>query len=89
MTSHGGPAQILPPRICAHVRARNFQPVPTSELLGSSEVGGDWLRQEIQFACVQDRSGKLRKKSQTLSANKTARGVLSPIQVANLGLAIA
>ena len=52
-------------------------------------MGGDWLRQEIQFTCVQDGSGTLPKKFQTLSANKTARGVLSPIQVANLGLAIA
>lgn len=66
-----------------------YQPVPTSDVLGTSEVGGDWLRQEIQFACVQDGSGSLPKKFQTLSANKVARGVLSPIQVGNLGLAIA
>ena len=51
--------------------------------------GGDWLRQEIQFACVQDGSGNLPKKFQTLSANKTARGVLSPIQAADLGLVLA
>jgi hypothetical protein len=52
-------------------------------------AGGDWLRQEIQFACVQDGSGTLPKKFQTLSANKTARGVRSPIQVADLGLVLA
>ncbi len=34
-------------------------------------------------------SEHLPKNVQTLSANKTARGVLSPIQVADLGLAVA
>lgn len=65
------------------------QPVPTSDRLARSEVGGDWFRQEIQCACVQDGSENLPKKSQTLSANKTARGVLSPIQAKDLGLVFA
>ena len=54
-----------------------------------SWVGGDWLRQEIQFAFVHGASEVLAKKSQTLTANKTAGGTLSPIQMKDLGFVLA
>ena len=52
-------------------------------------TGDDWLRQGDQCIYVHGGSGFLPKKIQTLSANKTARGVLSPIQAKDLGLVFA
>jgi hypothetical protein len=44
---------------------------------------------DIQICIVHDRSEYLLKNTQTLSANKTARGILSPIPVKDLGFVYA
>lgn len=81
-------------RYWSFCRVRQLQKIPDTKELGSRTViryltGDDWLRQGDRCIYMHGGSGYLPKNTQTLSANKTARGVLSPIQVKDLGFAFA